>query len=138
MKPIKSAIIFALLSLLAAHITVASPESDAAAVLTRYFDALTQGDVLTLRSLMAGELLKKRSRLLDNPTYPAFLINTYGNARFQIDTVKSIGQSALTINASIIYDQDNISQRQYLLRDDSSSGISSAFRIYDDRSPDVQ
>ena len=137
MKPTKILII-ALLTLLATTPVMASPESEEEAVLTHYFDALGQGDVLTLRSLMAGELLKKRSRLLDNPTYPAFLVNTYGNARFQIDAVKSIGPYAFIINASIIYDQDNISQRRYLLRDESTSGTPLSFRIYDDRSPEIQ
>lgn len=136
MKKLKASIAV-LFALLFVNIAVASPEAAAEAALTRYFDALSQGNVITLRSLMAGELLTKRSPLLDNPTYPTFLINTYGNASFQINTVKSLSPSTVTINASIIFDQNDISQRQYLLRKDTSSNLTPSFRIYDDRRQEI-
>ena len=117
----------------AAALSLTAQESDAETVLMKYFDALSQGDVMTLRSLMAGELLAKRAALLSNPTYPSFLAGTYGTARFQIDSVKTVNTSTIEIDASIIFDQDNNSPRHYLLRDEASgTNLNPIFRIYED------
>jgi hypothetical protein len=130
--------IIALLTLLAATPAMASPESEAEAVLIHYFDALSQGDVFTLRSLMAGDLLKKRSLLLNNPTYPAFLISTFGNVRFRIDNVELSSSTSVIIDASIIDTQDNIAQRRYILRKIKLSPNSPVqFHIYDDSIPSL-
>lgn len=131
-------LIFALLSLVAAVPVMASPGSEAGAVLIRYFDALRQGDILSLRTLMAGDLLKKRLRLLDNSTYSTFLIKTFSNVHFRIDSIDPSDPSRVIIDASIIFDPDNISQHQFILRKTSLSPNSPAqFYIYDDNIPNL-
>jgi hypothetical protein len=116
--------------------SLTSQESDAETALMRYFDALSQGDIRTLRSLMAGDLLAKRASLLDNPTYPPFLAKTYGNAHFQIDAVNTLNPSTIEIQATIVFDQDNSSQRHYLLREKTSGSGFPAFYIIKDAPPD--
>jgi hypothetical protein len=145
MKIVKYLFVLALLAASAGnvHTAAAAPsanESAAEAVLTRYFDALSQGDVLTLQSLMAGNLLKKRAPLLSNPTYPAFLIRTFGSARFQIDAVSTIAPSDIAIDATIIFDQDNASHRRYLLHEEASSASDSnpSFYVIDDLTPGIR
>lgn len=108
-------------------------EIEARTVLSIYFDAMVQGDTLTMRSLLTGNLLKKRSRLLDNPTYPSYLAKTYGNASFSIDRLESTGSSTVAANVSIFLDKINVSYRRFLLRKEiSSPGINPSYLIYDE------
>lgn len=111
-------------------------ELEARMVLMRYFDALTQGDTLTLRSLMCGDLLERRSRLLDNPTYPAFLVETNGSARFSLDETEAISPSDMAIEASIIFDQESTALRRFLLtKERSIPGAGENYCIYREDGP---
>lgn len=108
-------------------------ESSAQTVMNNYFLALSQGDTSTLKSLMTGDFLEKRSRLLDNPTYPAYLRETFGNARFTIDNINTSDSDVIVIDASIIIDQDDISKRRFYLRmENQSESTAPAYYIYNE------
>jgi hypothetical protein len=112
-------------------------ESDAQALINNYFVALSRGDTSTLKSMMTGDLLKKRTRLLDNPTYPAYLSETYGNAQFTIDDTKTTDSGDIVIDASITFDSDNISRRRFYIRMEiRSSSPSPALYIYNETQAD--
>ncbi len=112
------------------------PGADQAAaesVLTRYFAALSQGDTLTLRSLMGGSLLEKRSLLLDNPTYPAHLTSTYGQALFRINSYATFDDNSVSISATIDLSPDESINKRFLLkRELRSDMVSPQFLIIDE------
>lgn len=140
MKFTSTTVALLLLSLFSVHAPASQPEDAMAAeaVLTRYFDALTHGDTATLRSLMAGDLLEKRLRLLNNPTYPAYLIDTYQNARFLVDRIEPHEPHSIVIDVSILVDQVTISQRRFLLRKEPlSSNGDATYRIYGEVDPHI-
>lgn len=133
LRLIAAILILGLSSINALAVAGAQDEMEAQAVLTRYFDALSQGDTLTLRSLMGGDLLEKRSRLLDNPSYPAFLVETYGSARYSIDNMEIISPTDIAVEASITFDQESTAQRRFLLRKEpSDNGAAGNYLIYRD------
>ena len=81
-----------------------------------YFQALSQGDIQTLESVMIDPLLAKRKALFENPDYPAYLATTYAAASFTINKITTIDQSTIAIDVSIIFSQDDFIDRQLLLR----------------------
>ncbi|MBK8161666.1 MAG: hypothetical protein IPK65_00495 [Gammaproteobacteria bacterium] len=91
-------------------------ESEAGTVLLRYFSALTQGDTAALRSLMGGELLAKRSRLLDNPAYPGHLIQTYGQAHYTITKYSALDDTTVSIDAIITMSPEESINKRFLLK----------------------
>jgi hypothetical protein len=111
-------------------------ESEAERVLLRYFDALSQGDTLTLRSLMDGRLLETRSRLLDNPAWPAFLVETFAGATFSIDRIETLSEAEIAIEATIVFGEDDTIPRRFLLRGESApADARETFRIHDESGP---
>ena len=56
---------------------VEANESDATLVVQRYFQALHDGDVESIRGILGGRLLARKERLLSNPTYGDYLRNHY-------------------------------------------------------------
>lgn len=126
------------MSSLSAH-AQGTAESEAEGVLLRYFDALSQGDTLTLRSVMGGTLLETQSPLLDNPAYPAWLVETFAGARFSIDSVETLSEVEVAIEASIVFGVDDAIPRRYLLRREiTESDALGAFRIYDETGPGLR
>lgn len=137
MNHIKLLMLSLLLSLTSIHTvsssTLSGPETEAGAVLLRYFDALTQGDTATVRALMGGDLLEKRSRLLDNPTYPTHLINTYGQAHFEINRYNTLDNDTISIDATIFLSPDESIKKRYLLKKELQTNITrSQFLIYEE------
>ena len=92
------------------------PELGAQTVLERYFDALSQGDVGAMQSLLGGQLLNEQSGLLQNPTYPTFLQEMYGSARFTIERTVTATDTDVVIDVSIAMGRDNSSQRRFFLQ----------------------
>ena len=114
-------------------------ESEAEGVLLRYFDALSQGDVRTLRGLIDGEMRESQGGLLENPTWPAWLVQTFGGADLSVDRIETLGPDEVLIEASIIYGADDSTQRRYLLRRAPSGDEPGApFRIHDETGPELQ
>jgi hypothetical protein len=108
-------------------------EAEAGTVLIRYFDALTQGDVTALRTLLGGDLLRKRSGLLDNPTYTGHLISTYGQARYKINSYTTLDEGLVSIEATIRLSPDESINKRFLLkREEGSDMTTPQFHIYDE------
>lgn len=117
------------------HSKAASRSGDqleANAVVNNYFNALTQGDTNAIKSLLGGDLFEKRKRLLDNPTYPEHLINTYSNARLELTNNVS-GNDSITVDAAITLNSGETMNRQYLLKKDPSHG---QYIIYSESTPE--
>lgn len=94
-------------------------EMEAKATLVRYFDALANGDTSTLRSLMGGDFLNKRSRLLDNPTYPSHLIGAFQNAVFSFTRLTPMDNENITADITITLPTGEKMNKQFLLRRDA-------------------
>ncbi len=101
--------------------TLSQNEQDARTVLTRYFDALGQGDTSTLRSLIGGDLLRKRARLLDNPTYPSHLVEVYRNAGVQFDQFTTRENDTVVVDVIITLATGEKLKQQFLLAKDPGS-----------------
>ena len=94
-----------------------SPDETAAeGVAQTYFQALSQGDIQTLESVIIDPLSAKRKALFENPDYPAYLIATYATASFTNNKNSTIDQSTIAIDLSITFSQDDFIDRQLLLR----------------------
>jgi len=135
---IKSAYILTVL-LLYANVSQSTPLSDprmeAESAVKSYHLALTQGDSTTIKSLLAGDLLKKRMRLLDNPTYPEHLINIYNGSTIEI--IKNIlNNESITIEAKITLVTGSIQQRKYLLKRNEDPTSPYSYIIFSDISSD--
>jgi hypothetical protein len=129
MKHFKSALTLLLLpiALVITNLGMASspsePEMAAEAVVLKYFDALTQGDIPTVRALIGGDLLTKRSRLLDNPTYSTYLIDTFGSAHIDINNYKILDNGIISIEATIFLSSspDDSMKKFFLLKKQENS-----------------
>ncbi|MFN2302655.1 MAG: hypothetical protein ACK2TV_02895 [Anaerolineales bacterium] len=103
--------------------------ADAEKVLNRYFAALQSGDVEALQSLLGGELLEKRLRLLKNPTYPPYLRTTYQTTIFTIVESRFVAPNKVSIRAKYIFENQPPLYKNFLLiREDKIEDA--RFRIY--------
>jgi hypothetical protein len=91
-------------------------ETAAEAVAKTYFQALSQGDVQTLESVIMDPLLAKRKPLFENPDYPADLTTTYASASFTINKISTIDPSTIAIDISISFGPNDFIDRKLLLR----------------------
>lgn len=112
------AAVLLLIALVAFGQTSVEQEPEAKAVLTHYFDALAQGDTARLRSLMGGELLKKRASLLDNPTYPAHLISVYSDARIQFTRFAPRNADSIIVDVTITLSNGERLTKQFVLKEE--------------------
>jgi hypothetical protein len=135
MKYARLLLIFAVL-LTSGHATLSAAssadEAEARAVLLRYFDALAQGDVLTLRSLLGGDLLEKRYRLLNNPSYPAHLVETYKQAHFRIDQYTVLNEDTIAAEVVIVLSPDENVEKRFLLIREARSGLADSRYLISD------
>jgi hypothetical protein len=106
---------------------------EAESVVKAYHFALTQGDTVTIKSLFGGDLLIKRRRLLDNPTYPSHLIEVYGGSTIVI-TRNISSNDSITIDADITLKTGEIQQRRYLLKRNTDSASTYGYNIISDTS----
>lgn len=114
-------------------------ELEAESVLMRYFDALTQGDVFSMRRLMGGQLLETRSKLLENPGYPAYLGEMYARANFSVENIQLTGHGDVLIDVLISFEPEDggAAHRQYLMRiEPASEGVAeTGFRVHVETTP---
>lgn len=108
------------------------PESDAGAVVLRYFDAHIQGDTATIRALISGDLLEKRARLIGNPAYSGHLIDTYGQARIEITGYSTLDDGSISVEARVFMSPDETLNKRFLLKRGSggTGATPSGFLIY--------
>lgn len=88
---------------------------------------------------MAGELLEERGPLLSNPSYPAYLGETFEHVEFAVDWAETLGPAAVLIQASFTYRPGDTITRHYVLRKKGENGRESdAFLIHQDYDPDFR
>jgi hypothetical protein len=114
-------------------------EIEAKGVLLRYLDALGQGDVHTLQSLMAGDLLESRALLLANPQWPAYLGSTLGDAEFAVERIETVGPDRVAVEVSIIFGEDDVLVRRFVLQRETANGQDdSPFRVVEEHDPGLR
>ena len=108
-------------------------EMEAESVLMSYFDSLITGDTERIINLVGGDLLEKRTALLNNPNYSEFLRNMYSNAIFTIVGHKQIKENKVMINAEVLLSQGRVMRLEFLLvKQATPSDLITTFRIYDE------
>jgi hypothetical protein len=112
-------------------------QQQAETVVNDYFLALTTGDTSTIKSLLGGSLLEKRKRLLNNPSYPAHLMDIYNEAQLEI-TGNTISNKSITIDATITLNSGKAIKRRYLLKENTNQGSPGQFTIYSESDPEEQ
>lgn len=111
-------------------------EIEAKGMLLRYLDALSQGDTRTLESLMAGDLLESRTRLLANPLWPAYLGSTFGDAEYSVERIERAGRDGFAIDVAIAFGEDDVVVRRFVLeRKPSQTPGHSPFRVVREHDP---
>jgi hypothetical protein len=136
-------LLFVPMALLCLHLTFAQGAAPASSVndaqvslvMDQYFGALVNGDIATLKSVLGGDLLKKRSSLLDNPDYSGYLSATYMNATFKILSIETSKPDTVTVDALITLDQDESIRKQYVLIKSTTQDVVTTYHIVSEISP---
>jgi hypothetical protein len=135
-------LLFVLMALPCLHLTFAQDTTpltsmnneEASSIMNQYFGALVNGDVITLKTLLGGDLLKTRRSLLDNPEYPGFLSTTYMNATLKVLNLDTSKPDTVVIDALITFKHDDSIRNQYVLRKSPPQGGGSTYRIVSETS----
>ena len=73
-------------------------------------------------------------RLLDNPTYPDHLIETYHQASFEVRRYTSVGEDGIAIDAVIVLSEDESVEKRFLLIRAGEPGVvGPRYRIHDEQ-----
>ena len=89
---------------------------EAVAVIEQYFNALSEGDTNTIRSLLGPSLLKQRERMLQNPTYSTYLIKHYNNIQHTISVPQLLNDNTVAIKVELSRDNTIQHKYQFILR----------------------
>ena len=107
-------------------------DQEAEDVLKSYLQALSSGDVRTIENLLSPKLLKKRQRLLRNPSYPDFLRKWYANARFEILGFKNFANNRIKVEVRVVLNEDESTRLGILLLKTKVKGQPETFHIHSD------
>lgn len=107
-------------------------DQEAEDVLKSYLQALSSGDVRTIENLLSPKLLKKRQRLLKNPSYPDFLRKWYANARFEILGFKNFANNRIKVEVRVVLNEDESTRLGILLLKTKVKGQPETFHIHSD------
>jgi len=88
----------------------------AEATINQYFTALANGEVGTIRTLLAPKLSKQRARLLSNPVYGGKLREIYRNSTFAVTGRKLINKTTVAINVKITFSTTKQSTFRFILK----------------------
>ena len=69
----------------------------------------------TIQSLLDGDLLTVQKPLLNNPSYPAHLINMYKDTTYEITALETSQDGYLVVDAKIIMNNEESMHTRYLL-----------------------
>jgi hypothetical protein len=73
-------------------------EAEARSLVSQYLVAVAHGDTATIRTLIAGELLKSRDALLDNPDYSAQLIQAHQERTLSVTGARIVGPDQVEVD----------------------------------------
>ena len=107
-------------------------DQEAEDVLKSYLQALSSGDVRTIENLLSPKLLKKRQRLLRNPSYPDFLRKWYANARFEILGFKNFANNRIKVEVRVVLNDGESTRLGILLLKTKVKGQPETFHIHSD------
>lgn len=108
-------------------------DQEAEDVLKSYLHAISDGDVRTIENLLSPKLLKKRQRLLRNPSYPDFLRKWYANARFEILGFKNFANNnRIKVEVRVVLNEGESTRLGILLLKTKVKGQPETFHIHSD------
>jgi hypothetical protein len=106
-------------------------QRQAMAILQTFLDAQVDGRPEVIKQLLGGELLEKRSPLLENPAYAAFMREAYAGARYEMVDWQNVSMNSIQIDVRFdSSDQDAKRIRYILTRNPSASDGAPPFLIY--------
>ena len=127
------------LFLLNVHGSQTVSEQNAKQTVTRYLEAQRQGDTATMKSLIAGDLRKDKAPLLSNPSYPAYLSETFAHVDVAIDWAKALSPGKALVQASMTYRPGDTVRRHYVLYERAEEGAAtSTLLIHEEYDPDFR
>ena len=102
-----------------------NPLSDieAESVVSTYLSALHQGDTVTIKQTLGGDLLEARGSLLDNPSYANRLSKMYSTASSNIVRVSYIDAQHIAVDATIELSPDEVLQCRFIVAQDGSEQL---------------
>ena len=110
---------------------VSEDQKQAMAVLQTCLDAHIDGRPEIIKQLLGGELLEKRSPLLENPAYADFIKETYAGTRYEMVDWQNVSKDSIQIDVSFNSSDQEIKRIRYLLtRNTPASDSAPPFLIY--------
>jgi len=97
-------------------------ETRARNLVSRYFDALTEGDTKSVQTLIGGELLLGRQALLENPEYSNYLIKNYRNSTVSVMNSRQVDSNLVEVGVSIHKSPDEQLELQLLVKSMDETG----------------
>jgi len=97
--------------------------SEATSIANQYMQALINGDINTMRSLLAEKLLKRKANIFSNPDYPQFLKKLYKNAKYEIVNSAGKGKKMTAVDVMITYPNKGISRFRLWIKDSNNAGL---------------
>lgn len=96
---------------------------EAEAVVSTYLGALQQGDTITIKQIIGGNLLEARGNLLDNPSYSNTLSRIYSTANTNVTKVSYIDSQRIAVDTVIELNPDEILQCRFIVAKDESEQL---------------
>lgn len=96
---------------------------EARSIVLTYLDALSQGDVFTIKQLLGGDFLEQRRNSLDNPSYANLLSKRYSLATSSIVGTQQINQHHLAVDALIELSPDEALQCRFIVAVDENEQL---------------
>ena len=103
--------------------------AEAEAVMSQYLAALAGGDVATMKTLLGGRLKAKRTPLLDNPDYAAYLVDAHANASFEIMGTLRAAPNIVSVDVVVSFKADETVHKSYTLMRDTSGNAGVPYLI---------
>lgn len=91
-------------------------------VVNKYFAALQQGDVNTIKTVLGGNLLRQTENYLDQANYGTQLVARFSGSTLDIASSRIINDNTVVVNAVIQINADEQLKLSYKLQDTSTSG----------------
>ena len=76
-------------------------EENAQKLVSQYLDALARGDTELLLDVIGGDLLKSRRALLENPSYPGYLIEAYTDTSVSVAGTRQLTANSVEVDVVI-------------------------------------
>jgi len=124
----KAVFLFVLLHLPMAYVQAESPvethlTSAAEEVLGNYFNALKNGDLSAIRSLLGPQLLKRREGLLSNPEYSKKLMEIHENVKYTMTGHRLNNNNTLAVFVDVTANNAKARKYQFTMENLDQKGL---------------